>query len=226
MTSDALLAGTNNERRKAGLSQLKINEKLSQAAFLKAQDMFEKQYWAHTAPGGTTPWQWFGKAGYNYSFAGENLAKNFRTADAALTAWMASSEHKENILSKHYSDVGFAVVDGILDGKNATIIVALYGAPASSGVAGIQTSSSAAASRAIGPLTRLGVAVQAMSPAALGSILVMLLIMGVALLAHVYRDKLPKRLRVTWYRHHGLAKAGGMAVLSLVVIVLYSGGQI
>jgi len=225
ITADELLKETNSERVSRQLKPLAMDEKLSQAAFLKAQDMLQKQYWAHTAPDGTAPWRWFGDAGYNYTYAGENLAKNFRTSDAALTAWMASSEHKANILGKNYLDVGFAVVDGVLEGKNTTIIVALYGAPASQGVAGTQVTA-VAQKHTISPLTQLGIAVQSMPPTALGSVMLMLVVMGFASLAHAYRAKLPKQLYNSWYRHHGAAKASGLLALCFVIIVLYSGGQI
>ena len=50
-----LLADTNTERSKDSLPNLKINDELSKAAFLKAQDMLTNNYWAHTSPTGVTP---------------------------------------------------------------------------------------------------------------------------------------------------------------------------
>ena len=55
-----LLADTNKERAVGGLTNLQLNDELSQAAFLKAQDMFAEQYWSHVSPSGTQPWKWFG----------------------------------------------------------------------------------------------------------------------------------------------------------------------
>ena len=228
VTNDELLVDTNNERAKHQLAPLKVDEKLSQAALLKGQDMLKKQYWAHTAPDGTTPWQWFSSVGYDYSYAGENLAKNFRTADAVTTAWMASSEHAANLLNSRYSQVGFAVVSGTLNDKPATLVVALYGAPAEvlGTTTGLQEASIAPVDQPVGFVTRFGMAVQSMTPVALGSIVILLIAAFVAVLAHVYRDKLPKKLRQSWYRHHGLVKVGGMLSACLVIVFLYSGGQI
>lgn len=225
ITAIELLKDTNAERAKEGKAPLRYDEQLSSAAYLKAQDMFAQQYWAHTAPDGTTPWQWFAKVGYNYAYAGENLAKNFTTTDATVTAWMASAHHRENILNVNYTDVGFAVVDGVLDGKQTTLIVALYGAPASM-VAGATASAVSAPSDNIGILSRIGVAFQSMTPATLGS--VMLLFAGalVALVAHAYRKRLPLAIRRSWRYHHGLYKSIGLTALAIVVIALYSGGQI
>ena len=226
-TAQELLADTNNERSKQQLPSLVMDNSLSQAANLKAQDMFKQQYWAHDAPNGTTPWDWFKTVGYNYSYAGENLAKNFRTSDAVMTAWMASPEHHANIVNSHYSQVGFAVVNGMLNGKSTTLIVALYGAPSgvSSVVASTETTLTSVG-EPVGLATRLGMAIQSMTPVAIGSILVLLLGIIVAFIAHTYRNKLPKTLRQSWYRHHGLMKLGAMVSFCFVILILYSGGQI
>lgn len=229
VTTEALLTDTNSERAKHELQPLVLDDTLSKAAQLKAEDMLRQQYWAHTAPDGTTPWQWFKSVGYSYSFAGENLAKNFRTADAVTTAWMGSSEHQANILNAQYSQVGFAVAEGTLEGKPVTLVVALYGAPKSAQAATLGATainSAPATNPSVGVMTRLGMAVQSMTPAALGSVVVMLIVALVAFMAHVYRNKLPKTLRQSWYRHHGLMKVGGMMSLCLIVVFLYSGGQI
>jgi len=228
ISTDDLLAETNKQREIAGVETLRVNTRLNEAAYLKAQDMLRQQYWAHVAPDGTTPWQWLTKAGYNYTSAGENLAKNFSSPGATMTAWMASPEHRENVLNARYSEVGFAVADGVLDGKPTTLIVALYGRTADASVAAAATprTDTPASAGSMGILTRLDVAIQSMTPAALGSLFVLALAATVALLAHMYRGKLPKRLRQSWYRHHGLMKVGGMLSLVVVMVVLYSGGQI
>lgn len=229
ISSDELLSDTNAERARNQLPPLAADAKLSQAAFLKAKDMFTHQYWAHNAPNGATPWQWFGEAGYNYSYAGENLAKNFRTASSVTAAWMASPEHQANVLGQHYTQVGFAVVDGVLSGKETTLVVALYGAPAEAPLSVATTAggvSNAAQTKPESIMTRFGLALQALTPAAVASIVVALIAGTVALVAHVYRRKLPKSLRQSWYRHHGIVKATGMASLCFIIVFLYSGGQI
>lgn len=225
ITTTDLLDDTNAERTKAGEAVLRYDEQLSSAAFLKAQDMFKQQYWAHNAPDGTTPWQWFAQAGYNYSYAGENLAKNFTSTSATVTAWMASAHHRENILNKNYTDVGFAVVDGTLDNKPTTLVVALYGAPASS-VAGASASTFAASGGSTGIISQIGLTLQTMSPAILGSITLLIIGAMIALLAHGYRKRLPLTLQRSWRYHHGLFKALGLTTLAIVLVTLYSGGQI
>ncbi len=228
VTSQQLLDDTNSERTKQSLAPLQNNEVLATAAFMKAQDMFKNQYWAHTSPEGATPWQWFSEAGYNYAYAGENLAKNFKTAGATVTAWMGSPTHRENILNAKYSEVGFAVADGVLDGKHAKIIVALYAQPSAPVVAGAATPQTVAPAGPanLSPLTRFGVAIQTMSPAMLGSMTLLLFAAIIALLTHTYRHQLPKPVRLSWRYHHGLYKGVGLMTVAVVLVAMYSGGQI
>lgn len=227
ITSQELLQDTNAERAKRGLAPLRPNDRLSRAAALKARDMFARQYWAHVAPNGTTPWYWLKAAGYEYAVAGENLARGFGSADAAMTAWMSSPDHRKNILGEKYGDAGFAVASGMLDGQPTTLLVALYGQEASAPAAvGAVAPMVTPTNQVISPMARVGIALQSMTPVAMASVFLLAVLAAVALTAHAYRRKLPKSLRESWYRHHGLLKAGGMASLVVLVIVLYSGGQI
>lgn len=129
ITAEKLFELTNKERIKYGLSPLKYNQTLANAAYEKAQNMLKLNYWAHYAPDGTTPWDFFMSSGYKYKYAGENLAKDFSLADAVVAAWMDSKTHKENILRKEYDEIGFAVVDGYLTGHQTTLVVQMFGSP-------------------------------------------------------------------------------------------------
>lgn len=223
----ALLDETNQARREHGLGELKLDQKLNRAAQLKAADMFDRQYWAHEAPDGTKPWRWFAEAQYDYAEAGENLAMNFYTAEATMTAWMHSEEHRANILSPKYTDAGFAVLSGTLHDKSATIVVALYGRPAATGASLTSTAVAGAHSQQLGLVTRLGVGLQSMTPAALGSIVILGIVAVIAFLAHLYRGHLPSSRRRSWHRHHhGAVKMGGMFSLILLVLLIYGGGQV
>lgn len=124
---NALLELTNQERQKEGLSQLTLNQELSKAAALKAQHMFLHNYWAHYSPEGTTPWEFFKQTGYDYRYAGENLARGFNTSEEVVEAWMESPTHRANMLSSRYEDIGFAVLDGRLRGEQTTLVVELFG---------------------------------------------------------------------------------------------------
>jgi len=228
ITPSGLLAATNQARADQHEKPLVMNAELNKAAELKVKNMFDKQYWAHTAPDGTTPWHWFGVAGYHYDSAGENLAKDFTTDSSTVAAWMASPSHRANILNASYQDVGFAVMDSELDGHPTTLIVALYGAPETVAVQGATVSrDTSSVNEPMSLMARLGVGLQSMTPAAVGSVIVLLVATIVALAAHVYRKKLPAHLRRSWYRHHGIYKAIGFASIALIIIFAYgSAGQI
>ena len=218
----------NRERERAGAATLVLNKQLSRAAFLKAKDMFAHQYWSHDAPNGTKPWKWFSDVGYNYAYAGENLAKNFSSATATTAGWMGSQKHRENMLDPQYTDVGLVVMDGVLEGKNTTLIVALFGRPASLAATGAMTSPTEvkAATGNMSYISRFGVALYSMSPAVLGSIVLLLSAAIVALVAHSYRKQLPKSMRRSWRYHHGLYKGIGLTAVAFIIVTLYSGGQI
>ncbi len=129
ITSQKVLNQTNNERIKAGLETLQYNSTLSQSAQKKAEDMFKNDYWAHNSPQGKTPWAFFDDAGYKYSVAGENLAKDFYDTDSLVKAWMNSPTHKANIIHSKYQEIGIAVVNGTLDGIKTTLVVQHFGTP-------------------------------------------------------------------------------------------------
>ncbi len=120
---------TNTERERNNLSDLAYNDTLAKAAEEKANDMFTHNYWAHYSPTGKTPWDFLVASGYSYEFAGENLAKNFLFSQGVVDAWMKSQSHRENILKKEYKEVGFAVVNGIINGEETTLVVQMFGTP-------------------------------------------------------------------------------------------------
>lgn len=227
-----LVAETNQERQSNDLVPLAVNPKLNEAAQLKAQDMFRYNYWAHTSPRGVEPWKWLGDVGYSYSIAGENLAKNYPTAVATVDAWMASPSHRENILNDRYTEVGFAVAEGTLEGRPTTLVVAFYGAPAE------QPTFAADSDDPIlfvapgigqgggGILSYIGSAIQSLSPATLGALLLIAVVAVVASVAHHYRHQLPKSWRKSWRVHHGMYTTIGLVGLALVMILATGGGSI
>lgn len=227
VSQDALLAETNAARNENQLNELRMSQKLNQAAYFKAKDMFDKQYWGHIGPDGAKPWKWLQEADYAYSKAGENLAKNFYTAEAVNAAWMKSPDHRVNILEPDYTEVGFAVASGNLEGKATTIVVALYGRPSGAGVVSPSEAVASAQSTSLNLVTRLGIGLQSVTPAALGSIVVLAFLMMVAFAAHLYRDYIPTHVSHPPHRHnHGAIKMGLMFALILAMLILYGGGQI
>ena len=123
---------TNKEREELGVGQLTESPILNNVAKEKAKDMFAKNYWSHTSPDGIMPWYFFQDAQYNYLYAGENLARDFYTSGAVVAAWAASPSHRDNLLSKNYKEIGVAVVNGLLDNRETTLVVQVFGTPLSS----------------------------------------------------------------------------------------------
>ncbi len=118
---------SNKKRESVGLGKLTLNEELSAAALEKAQHMFKNNYWAHVAPDGTEPWDFILAEGYDYAYAGENLAKNFKYSKEVVEAWYSSPSHRDNLMNANYTEVGYAVVNGVLEGYETTLVVQMFG---------------------------------------------------------------------------------------------------
>ncbi len=127
ITSSSIVNLANQARTLYSLNTLSNNARLEAAALAKANNMFELQYWDHFGPNGESPWQFIRAAGYNYVYAGENLARGFRTAEGVHEAWMASPTHKANIVSPNYEDIGVSVVTGVLEGSQTILVVQMFG---------------------------------------------------------------------------------------------------
>ena len=126
ITRIALVNFVNQGREAAGLESLLENEKLNQAAYLKAENMVQNQYFNHTSPLGVTPWRWFLQSGYDYRYAGENLAVGFYDSEEVFNAWLASPSHRQNLLNPKYTEVGTAVLGGFGE-NNTVVVVQLFG---------------------------------------------------------------------------------------------------
>lgn len=127
ISQQTLIILTNQERDKKGLQSLKENKLLNLAAYEKAKNMFEENYWAHYSPSGQDPWGFISRAGYKFSYAGENLARNFYNSEDVVKAWMASPSHRDNIVNSRYQEIGIAVVEGVLANQKTTLVVQMFG---------------------------------------------------------------------------------------------------
>ncbi|OHA62392.1 MAG: hypothetical protein A2117_00905 [Candidatus Wildermuthbacteria bacterium GWA2_46_15] len=134
VVSSTLIELTNQDRQARGLATLKENPILTQAAYAKARDMIENDYFSHVSPDGLSPWYWFKKSGYNYQVAGENLAIGFLDSGEVEKAWNNSPSHQQNLLSPSYKEIGIAVVKGDFQGQETTLVVQFFGSPKSTPV--------------------------------------------------------------------------------------------
>lgn len=106
----------NEQRKKNGLSALKIDSEVQNVARIKAKDMVNNNYFSHTSPTYGSPFDMLNSFKVSYKTAGENIAGNSSNS-AAVTAWMNSSGHKANILNSSFNYTGVGVVNGSKYGK-------------------------------------------------------------------------------------------------------------
>jgi hypothetical protein len=143
--ANTLVDETNQNRVSNNLPGLTVSPLLQAAAQEKADDMAKYSYFAHTSPTGITPWYWFQNVGYNFAYAGENLAVNFSDSADVTTAWMNSPEHRANILDQNYTQIGIAAATGTYEGQSTVYVVELFGTPAATPISFVDTASAASA---------------------------------------------------------------------------------
>lgn len=153
ITADMVIKLTNKAREKAGVAVLVKNDLLKKAAEKKAQDMINKNYFAHISPEGKSPWDWIQESGYDYRYAGENLAINFTSAEDEQEAWMDSPSHRKNILNPDYEEIGVAVKEGIIDGNKTIVTVQEFGTKMPAAVAVTNVTNTAIAEKSVAGIT-------------------------------------------------------------------------
>ncbi len=106
-----MLGLLNGERTQIGLPALKKDQALTSVARAHAKDMFERGYFSHYTPEGSSPFDRMERAGIQFSAAGENLALA-PSVQLAHQGLMNSKGHRENILSSDFGKVGIGAIDG------------------------------------------------------------------------------------------------------------------
>jgi uncharacterized protein YkwD len=119
----SVLAAVNAARTANGLQPLRLDLTLRSAARSHSADMLHRNYFAHGAFAGRM-------AAFHVQGrqAGENLAWGsgpYGRAGAMISEWLASPEHRANLLSPVYSRVGIGLVRGSFQGTaGATVVTA------------------------------------------------------------------------------------------------------
>lgn len=129
VSAQRILELTNDLRKQYGLPPLNENPLLKEAAKEKALDMIQNKYFAHYSPTGVSPWYFIEKSGYDYHYAGENLAMNFFDSEEVVRAWINSPTHRDNLLNQKYEEIGIAVLSGDITGDNLSkiVVVQMFG---------------------------------------------------------------------------------------------------
>lgn len=112
----------NQEREKAGVGKLTMQTNLQEVARKYAKEMWQKQFFSHTSPEGTTTFDRLKSNEIKYIMAGENLAlaPNVNLAHRGL---MGSPSHKKNILEPNFQKVG---IGAISNEKGSVMFVQLF----------------------------------------------------------------------------------------------------
>lgn len=98
----------NEERAKQGLSALKTETKLSQAATIRAKEL--PTLFSHTRPDGQSCFSVLEEIGIStYRSCGENIAAGYETPKEVVDGWMNSPGHRANILSEKYTYMGLGI---------------------------------------------------------------------------------------------------------------------
>ncbi len=186
---------TNTERSNNSVGALVENALLDKSAQAKANDMAAKGYFAHVTPDGLQPWAFIEQAGYDYQYAGENLAVRFVDSKDVVNAWMSSPTHRANIVKAQYTEIGVGIADGMYKGMPATFVVQHFAKPSSQALLSrakgavlgasvvSQSSFSNTATRQIGKLVSEPRSTTAFILG--GIILLLMLVMGVTAVNHV-----------------------------------------
>lgn len=98
----------NKERAANGLAKLTTDDKLTQAAQKRAEELVTLV--SHSRPDGSSCFTALDEFGVSYMSAGENIAAGYYTPEDVVNGWMSSEGHRANILSGSFTKLGVGVV--------------------------------------------------------------------------------------------------------------------
>jgi uncharacterized protein YkwD len=134
-----VLVDVNRVRAEHGLRPLRLSSKLTAAATQHSREMGRRGYFSHDSANGQAFWRriesFYSSDGYRSWSVGENLLWSSPDVDAAgaVKMWMHSPEHRANLLSPDWREVGLSAVHvdsapGTYHGLGVTILTADFGA--------------------------------------------------------------------------------------------------
>ena len=94
----------NEERVKAGLNELEIDDTMMEMAAVRAKE--QAVTFGHTRPDGSSCWTIFDDFGQSQPAGVENAGAGVSGAGGQVDAWMNSTGHKENILQDWLTRIG------------------------------------------------------------------------------------------------------------------------
>ena len=133
-----VLVDINTFRRAHHLTPLKLSTRLGAAAMQHTQEMAADGYFAHESHDGSLFWKriqaFYGSSPWRYWSVGENLLWSSPDVSPtkALQMWLASPEHRANLLNPRWREIGVAAVHvtaapGVYQGLDVTIVTTDFG---------------------------------------------------------------------------------------------------
>lgn len=133
-----VLTQLNEIRTQHGLAPVRVSARLTAAAADHSREMADDGYFEHTSADGSAFWKrigrWYAQSGYGYWSVGENLLWSSPQVDpaGALKLWMDSPEHRANILTARWREIGVSALHlanapGVYHGLEVTIITTDFG---------------------------------------------------------------------------------------------------
>ena len=110
----------NEERAKEGLSSVTFNSELNRIANIRASEVMQTS--GHTRPDGSSWSTLFSENKISVGTCGENILSMSGMSDivgTAMSAWMGSQVHRDNIMNGNYNHIGVGIVQ---DGDNYYLI--------------------------------------------------------------------------------------------------------
>lgn len=98
----------NEERAKAGLSPLQVDQNVQAAAQVRAVEI--KTSFSHTRPDGRDFSTALKEQGVSYRGSGENIAWGQKSPEQVMEGWMNSAGHRANILNERFTSIGVGYV--------------------------------------------------------------------------------------------------------------------
>jgi len=133
-----VLADINAYRAANHLRPLRVSPSLASSARSHSLQMEADGYFAHDSANGTAFWQrirtFYPDGSFAYWSVGENLLWSAPNVDAkkALDMWIASPEHRKNLLDPRWQEIGVSAVHrtgapGVYHGLAVTIVTTDFG---------------------------------------------------------------------------------------------------
>jgi uncharacterized protein YkwD len=133
-----VLADINALRKEHGLAPLRLSANLSAAARQHSSEMAARGYFSHSSANGSSfdrrIARYYPMGGSHYWSVGENLLWSSPDVDAggALDMWWNSPEHRKNMLTSRWREIGLSAVHvasapGAYGGREVTIVTTDFG---------------------------------------------------------------------------------------------------